>query len=441
MTALLDPVTVPIGYVGTPRLLRMPDLFEFDAHLAAHGALPALDRPALLSLLDAVHLTGRGGAGFPLAAKLRALRSGPEPVVVINGAEGEPASAKDRALLGWVPHLVLDGAQLLATAVGARRCLVAISDPALAASLRQVLACRPEFQLAGSHRTGRSVTGRSVAGRSAAGRSAAGGFELHAVPDRFVAGEARALIAALNGGPAAPPGRRVLPTDRGIGGQPTLLCNAETLAQLAVLARLGPAAFGSVGTPTEPGGTLLTVSGAVRSPGVLEVPLGTRLGTVAAAVGALPSQAVVIGGYHGGWLAPNPELELSRAGLTAAGGTLGAGVLIFVGEQTCPLAELARVAGWLAGQSVRQCGPCTFGLPALAGELTRLAAGRGEAGNAARIAGLLPGRGACAHPDGASRFVRSGLAALAGEVHLHRAYGSCRRPDLGHLATARRVWS
>jgi NADH:ubiquinone oxidoreductase subunit F (NADH-binding) len=430
MTALLDPpsvppVTVPIGYVGAPRLLGTPDLLDLGAHLAAHGPLPEFDRSALLALLDAVNLTGRGGAAFPLATKVRALRPDADPVVVVNGAEGEPASAKDRALLGRAQHLVLDGAQLLAAAVGARRCLVAISDPALAGPLHRTLAGRPGFGQ--SSRPGRS--------------DPAGRFELHRVPDRFVAGEARALIAALNGGRAAPPGRRVLPTDRGIHGQPTLLCNAETLAQLAILARLGPAGFAAVGTPIEPGSTLLTVSGAVRSPGVLEVPLGTRLGTVAAAVGALPSQAVVVGGYHGSWLAPDPLLELSRAGLAAAGGTLGAGVLIFVGEQTCPLAELARVAGWLAGQSVRQCGPCTFGLPALAGELTRLVAGRGEVANAVRIAGLVPGRGACAHPDGAARFVRSGLAALAGELRTHRAYGGCRRTDQGQLATARRVWS
>jgi NADH:ubiquinone oxidoreductase subunit F (NADH-binding) len=426
MTALLDhssPLNVPVGYVGAPRLLRALDQLDLTDHLAEHGPLPALDRPALLGLLDAVNLTGRGGAGFPLAAKIRALRTDAEPLVVVNGAEGEPASAKDHALLGRVPHLVLDGAQLLAAAVGARRCLIAIADLALAGPVQRSLAGRPGYGLPGRR------------------PEPAGRFELHRVPDRFVAGEARALIAALNGGPAAPPGRRVLPTDRGVDGRPTLLANAETLAQLAMLARLGAAGYATLGTPSEPGSTLLTVSGAVASPGVLEVPLGTRLGTVAAAVGALPSQAVLVGGYHGSWLAPEPNLELCRAGLAAAGGTLGAGVLIFVGAQTCPLAELSRVAGWLAGESVRQCGPCTFGLPAIATELARLAAGAGDAPNVARLAGLVTGRGACAHPDGAARFVRSGLAALAGELQVHRAYGTCRRSDLGQLATTRKAWA
>jgi NADH:ubiquinone oxidoreductase subunit F (NADH-binding) len=333
MTAVLSrPVLheIPVGWIGSPRLFRGLDLLQYQAHLAEHGPLPTYSRDALLASLDAVALTGRGGAGFPMARKIRSLRKG-EPVVVVNGAEGEPVSAKDHALLSRAPHLVLDGAAAVAVAIGAQRVLVAISDPSLAVPLHQALATRPD----------------------------SGVFELHQVPDRFVAGEARALVSALNGRAAVPPGRRILPTDTGVHGQPTLLANAESLAQLAVLVRLGAASFASIGTAAEPGSTLLTVTGAVESPGVIEVPLGASLGSVATAVGALPSQTVVIGGYHGGWLRARPELELSRAGLTAAGGTLGAGVLIFIGEHTCPLGELARVAGWLAEESAKQCGPCS----------------------------------------------------------------------------------
>jgi len=176
----------------------------------------------------------------------------------------------------------------------------------------------------------------------------------------------------------------------------------------------------------------VAAAGAVASPGVLEVPLGTSLASVAAG----PSQAVLVGGCHGSWLAPDPNLALSRAGLAAAGGTLGAGVLAFVGSDTCALAELARVTQWLADQSAKQCGPCSFGLPALPADLRALLAG--QVGPALpRHAGQLAGRGACAHPDGAVRFVRSGLAALADEVGLRQAYGSCRRSDRGQLATVR----
>nr|MDQ2838672.1 oxidoreductase [Actinomycetota bacterium] len=326
MTAVLSRpalTQLPIGWLGEPRLLRgtNTDLVDHRAHLAVHGPLPMLSRDALLATLEAAGLAGRGGAGFPLAAKLRSLRTG-EPTVVVNGAEGEPVSAKDHVLLSRTPQLVLDGALAVAAAIGARRVLVAITDQQLVEPLQRALASRPAGRL----------------------------FELHAVPEGFIAGEARALIGALNGGPAVPPGRRVLPTEQGVHGQPTVLSNAETFAQVGVLVRLGAPAFAGVGTATEPGTTLLTVTGAVSRPGVLEVPFGTSLGAVAGATGAGPSQAVVAGGYHGCWLAPAPELVLSRAGLATAGGTLGAGVLIFVGEQTCPLAELGRVTEWLAGE-------------------------------------------------------------------------------------------
>ena len=400
MTAVLNaPATgaPPVGWLGRPRLLNG----------SAGSPLPSLSRDGLLALLDAVNLTGRGGAAFPLAAKIRGLRTGTEPVVVVNGIEGEPASAKDAVLLGRVPHVVFDGAAVLAAAVGASRVLVAIASSGQAPGLLRALAERPDRAL----------------------------FQLHGVEDRFVAGESRALISALNGGPAVPPGRLVLPTVRGVGGAPTVLANAETFAQLAVVSRIGPAAFSEVGTASEPGTTLLTVTGAVARPGVLEIPLGTSLGAVAAAVGAEPSDAVVIGGYHGAWLRYDPELELSRAGLAAAGGTLGAGAVIFVGRQTCALAELARVARWLAAQSAKQCGPCAFGLPALAADVRALQSGTGDAELFARHAGQVAGRGACAHPDGAVRFIASGLRVLTEEMGVHRAYGGCRRSDRGQLVT------
>lgn len=376
-----------------PRLLAAP----------ATQPLPSYRRESLLALLDAVSLTGRGGAGFPLAAKIRALRPGAEPIVVVNGAEGEPVSAKDHALLQRNPQLVFDGAQVLAAAIGARRVLVTVADTALIDPVQRAL--RP-------------------------------GFELHRVPDRFIAGEARAVISALNGGDGLPPGRRVLPTQAGVNGRPTLLSNAETLAQLAVLARLGPARFASIGTAAEPGSTLVTVSGAVARPGVYEIPLGFGLAKLASQVGAAASQAVITGGYHGTWLPPS-DFALSRQGVSAVGGSLGAGVLIFVGTDTCALAELTRVAGWLAGESAQQCGPCRFGLPALVDDLAGLVRGAPTGLQLDRHTRQVTGRGACAHPDGSVRFIRSALGVLSAELDAHCYRGGCGRPDRGYLATSR----
>ncbi|SHH19640.1 NADH:ubiquinone oxidoreductase, NADH-binding subunit (chain F) [Jatrophihabitans endophyticus] len=412
MTALLTPPTpaAPVDTsawaIGAPRLLAGLDTAErldLDAHLRTHGALPGSDLELLLTLLDGSPVAGRGGAGFPLATKLRALADGHRRVVV-NGTESEPASRKDRVLLLRTPHLVIDGAVAVAAALGTREVTVAVHDDATASSVRAALAERRD----------------------------AGRAKVRVVPGGFVSGEARAVVRALRGGPALPTGRRTPPSAAGV-----LVANVETFAQLAVLLRLGAHRFAATGTAEEPGTTLLTVVGAVGRPGVVEIPLGTPLGIVLAAAQAHRPQAVVVGGYHGSWLAPIPQIRLSRAGVAAAGGTLGAGVVAVVGEDSCALGELGRVTDWLAAQSARQCGPCAFGLPALAADVRALAAGSAAAvSDALGHARAVDGRGACAHPDGAARFVVSAVHLLHEETDRHREHGGCGRPVLGQLPLA-----
>jgi NADH:ubiquinone oxidoreductase subunit F (NADH-binding) len=402
-TAVLEPGPGSAAWpIGRPRLLagldRYPSL-DARTHLATHGPLPGVDLDRMLALLDAAGVTGRGGAGFPFAAKLRALR-GRQPLVVVNGAESEPASAKDRALLARSPHLVLDGALAVATAVRASRVVVAVHDSSAREALQRAAHERPDA---------RRVRIEHIAGG-------------------FVAGEARAVLRALAGGRPVPPGRRTPPTEHG-----RLVSNVETFAQLALLIRLGARGFADTGTPTEPGTTLLTIGGSAGRPGVVEIPLGAPLGIVLRAALAEHARFVVTGGYHGTWLRPSADLPLSRAGLQAIGASLGAGVLLTLDDSTCALGELARVAGWLAAQSARQCGPCRFGLPALAADVAAAAHGHPAAvANALRHASVVTGRGACAHPDGAVRFVRSGLAVMPDELAAHAA-GGCGRPVRGVL--------
>lgn len=401
---------------------------DWDTHRRSHGDRPSPGNAELLRLLSAAGLTGRGGAGFPLADKISALRRG-RPVVVVNGAEGEPGSAKDAVLLARVPHLVLDGAAVVADAIGARRAIVAVTDPIVERLVRGAVGQRPD----------------------------AARFEVRRVPARFIAGEGRTLVRVLSGGPQLPPGRRVHATEHGVDGAPTLLANAETFAHVGLLARTGPPA--PVAGPgsevsdawAETGTTLLSVTGAVARPGVVEVPIGLRLGELAAHVGAHPSPFVVIGGYHGAWLDADPALVLSRPALRAAGGTLGAGTVMFVGADTCAPAELGRVADWLAGESARQCGPCAFGLPSLAAQLRATpldGRARPPATSTWRQLGQLPGRGACAHPDGSARFLASGLARIEADLSHHRTHNHSRggpsvpevsreHVDRGDLATDR----
>jgi NADH:ubiquinone oxidoreductase subunit F (NADH-binding) len=405
MTALLTAPTTGTWTIGAPRLLAGLDRYEFldlTAHSAVHGPLPALGLVRLLGLLDGAALAGRGGAGFPFAAKLRALPPAGPREVVVNGAESEPGSTKDRTLLRRAPHLVLDGAITVARATGARRITVVLHDPLAEQAVRRAAAERRER------------------------------IRITPIDGGFVAGEGRAVVRALTGGPARPPGRRAHAAQQGV-----VLANVETFAQLAVLARLG-AAYRNTGTAAEPGTTLLTVGGAVARPGVVEIPLGTPLDIILDASAAAPPQAIVVGGYHGSWHARAGDITLSRAGMANVGGTFGAGVLLVIDHSTCALGELARVAAWLAAESVGQCGPCRFGLPAIARDVAALAdgvpAGLGAAFAHARV---VDGRGACRHPDGAVRFVTSGLHLLRDEVARH-ARGGCGRPVHGLLPIGER---
>jgi NADH:ubiquinone oxidoreductase subunit F (NADH-binding) len=408
-TAMIRPASTtpadPTAWsIGAPRLLAGLDhgLHRLDhrAHYAVHGPQPAVDLPRLLGMLDGVVLAGRGGAGFPLAAKIRALPAGTPREVVVNGCESEPASLKDRLLLRYTPHLVLDGALGLAASLGAHRVTLAVHDSVSADSVRAAIAERSDARI----------------------------VRIHRLPGGFVSGEARAVMRSIRRGPAIPPGRRIHASSYGV-----ILGNVETFAQLAVLLRLGPQRYGDTGSLAEPGSTLLSLGGAVSRSGVVEVPLGIPLGVLLEASHAAPAQAVVVGGYHGGRLPADPELRLSRAGITQAGGSFGAGVVLVLDHDTCGLGELLGVTDWLAAESAKQCGPCVFGLPALARDIRAIWSGdRKGLAQGLRHADLVDGRGACRHPDGAARFVRSGLNALSDEIAAHLR-GGCGRPVRGQL--------
>lgn len=410
---------------GVPRLLsgigRDGRPLSLEDHLRRWGSAPAVrggaGRRALIDAVAQSGLTGRGGAGFPTARKLEAVAAGrARPVVVAHGVEGEPPSGKDKVLLGYVPHLVLDGAVLAAHAVGAHEVVVATGR-----GLREVVA-------------------RAIAERRRAGLDRDLALRCVAVPERFVAGEETALVRFLNGGPARPTFAPPRPFERGVGGAPTLVQNVETLAHLALVARFGPAWFRSTGTPAEPGSVLVTLSGAVREPGVFEVPLGTRLRELVAQAGGTTGElsALLVGGYFGTWVPAAEALEapLADAGLAAHGAALGARAIVALPASSCGVRETARVVRWLAAESAGQCGPCVHGLAAVASDLEQLARRDGHPGARQALSRRLPlleGRGACRHPDGAARLVGSALRVFADEVDLHlrgRCRGTAQHPVL-----------
>jgi NADH:ubiquinone oxidoreductase subunit F (NADH-binding) len=393
--------TAPTGPpVAARRLLALLDTGSLAGHRQRYGQLPDLPGPRLVDLVEQAGLRGRGGAGFPTARKLRAvIGGGREAVVVANGCEGEPANAKDRVLLARAPHLVLDGAVLAARAVGARRVVLCVH--------------RGSPYAAG--------LGRAVAERTADPVQ----FELAHVPPRYVSSEESALMRFLNTGEARPLAIPPRPFERGVDGRPTLVDNVETLAHLATIAAWGPVWFREVGTAADPGSTLVTIGGAVGQPGVYEIALGSALREVLDLAGAYPgASAALVGGYFGEWV-PLPAgdwLPISHDAGDAHGATIGAGAILALPREACGLVETARVFGYLAGESAGQCGPCRFGLPAVAAQLHALAISRLDEPGYHLLAhrlGIIAGRGACRHPDGATRLAASALRIFADDVRNH----------------------
>jgi NADH:ubiquinone oxidoreductase subunit F (NADH-binding) len=409
---------------GHPRLPRLLAGLGADGepmalaeHLRVHGELPVTGGHELIEQVSRAGLRGRGGADFPTAQKMRAVAAngvsrrsraggGGASAVIVNGSETEPASAKDRLLLSRLPHLVLDGAVLAAVAVGAHEVIVKLGenqDGSLGA-LQDAIAARAQDP----------VPVRVVG-----------------APEGYVTGEESAVVNYLNAGASLPTFVPPRPFERGYRGRPTLIQNSETLAHVALIARFGSDWFRELGTSADPGSVLVTISGAVRKPGVYELAFGTPMSDLLAAAegSAEPLQALLVGGYFGTWVDASRavELRLARGDLRSVGCSLGSGVLIALGESCCGLHESAGVIAYLAAESAGQCGPCVHGLRAVADSVSALAEGLARPGERDRLlrwVAEINGRGACHHPNGAVRFVASALAVFADDIERHRV-GRC----------------
>ncbi len=390
--------TMPISRVLDGPLILQQTGTDLATHRATYGGLPSLSARGLGELLEQADVRGRGGAGFPLAQKLRAvLDHGRRAPVVVNLAEGEPESRKDVVLGVQRPHLVLDGAEIVARTLRSRTIHLVVpgDEPEVEEALRRALA---ERELAPEIRFHRAEHG-------------------------FVSGEGSAVVELIAGRTNLPVTSWQPTALAGVGGRPTLLSNAESFAQMAVLAS-DPDRYFALGSPDEPGTRLLTLVVPGTGHLVAEVEHGTPWSDVLPA--ELLARPVLLGGYHGTW-APAGALaqrRVSTSEMRAAGLTLGAGLVISLAEGECPLERTVAVVDYLARQSAGRCGPCLNGLPALARALKALVAGEPVLDRVRELCGLVEGRGACAHPDGVTRLVRSAVAAFPEEFASHVG-GAC----------------
>lgn len=357
----------------------------------------------LLTMLATAGLTGRGGGSFPTATKIESAM-GRSPRLIINATESEPDSAKDAWIIRTDPEPMLAGAAAVASTVAASGVWVAV------------------------HR------GSAVhRGWHADPRLSSSGHRLLIMPTRYVAGEASSLVSRMDGGLARPLDKPV-PLTRGAGGHhpSALVLNAETLYWIGQIGLHGVDWFSAWGTSQQPGPRLVTVAAGGRRR-VLTSAAGTPIGEIIRQAGfSLPeSGAVQLGGYGGGWMkaAQARHLPWSDDALSPHGLGIGSGIIRVTDAHECPLSLVARQLSFLAAESAGQCGPCMFGLPAVADDWRQLITGSAPARQRLRRRlGLLPGRGACHHPDGAARNARTALAAFGDEVDRHLA-GCCGYDD------------
>jgi len=353
---------------------------------------------SLLTALDDAGLTGRGGAAFSTGTKVRAAHENGADLIV-NACDGEIGAAKD----GWVVahHLeeLVEGARLV-TKGRRRRALFAAHRGSETASLLR-----------------------------------AAGVDVLETPDRYVSSEETSLISLAQGGLARPMTKRVpfVMGGRDSAGRrisPTVVLNAETVWRVAQVADRGAAWFRSFGTAQEPGPRLVAVTGYVEMPHVVQTEAGVPITDLLTAAGefAPAAETVLVSGL-GGFFLTMDEARRSRwmtSDLSAYGGSIGPGILDVLDPRLCPVATVDRFLSYAAGESAGQCGPCMFGVPALARSWRELVSYPTQPAldHVLGRADLLPNRGACRFPDGVGRFARSAARVFTDHLAEH-ARGQC----------------
>ncbi len=407
----LLPGPVRVARTGPPHQVPGSPLFEPESWHFHHARTGARFRGGawLVQAVAAAQISGYGGGHFPTAAKWRWALAQRRPVTVVaNAAESEPLSAKDATLLRLRPHLVLDGLLGVAESLGAVRAVL---------------------WLHGAD----TVTHRTIVS-AIEERGALGLEELQVkvmkAPDSYLSGQSSAIAQGITGAPAVPTFRGFMTDDA--GDEPvTVVHNVETLARVAQTALESAASGGAAAAP--PRTTLLTVLTPIDRR-VVELPRNlTMRQAVQYATGDEPtgSSGVLLGGYGGMWVRWDDiaELRIDEPAFRRAGLSLGAGIVAPLWGETCGIAETAVILDYLARASAGQCGPCLFGLPALAASVAKLRVGAGRRAELRRLPGhvlAVDGRGACHHPDGAARLVRTAVETFRDDVSAHSSGHPCR---------------
>jgi len=378
----------PLPQLGEPglRLLRrigQADPESLDSY-RAHGGYGALRRafelgPAgVLREVSESRLLGRGGAAFPTGVKWEAVAGQPvrPHYLVCNADESEPGTFKDRVLIEGDPFALVEAMTIAAYATGCERGFLYV---------------RAEYPLAHA-RLGHALAearARGFLGDDVMGSGVSFDIELCIGAGAYVCGEETALFQSLEGFRGEPRNKPPFPSEVGLFGKPTLVNNVETLFNVLEIVGEGGAAFAETGTEGSTGTRLFCVSGHVGRPGVYEVAFGTTLRELLELAEARPPKAVLLGGAAGTFVGRDQlDLPLTFEDASAAGTTLGSGVVIVYDESADLVDAVLRIAAFFRDESCGQCVPCRVGTVRQEEALQRLARGRGRDDELAVLADL-----------------------------------------------------
>jgi len=362
------------------RNIGVPNSEKIDVYLSTGGytALPKalkMDRDALTQEVRASGLRGRGGAGFPAGLKWGFLPKGDQTkYVCINTDEGEPGTYKDRLIVEHDPHSVIEGAIIAAYAVNAHRAYVYIRGEFFLGVKRWIKAIDEAYR--------HGFLGQDILGS---------GFDIdlsvHRGAGAYICGEETALINSLEGKRGEPRIKPPYPASVGLWGQPTLVHNVETLANVPHIVNRGADWFKSIGTENSTGSKLFCVSGHVRNRGNFELPLGTPLREIiyehaGGMRGDKRLKAVIPGGASTPVLtADQVDVPMDFESVAQAGSMLGTGAIIVMEEGTDMVDVARRLMRFFVHESCGKCTPCRVGTRNLSNTLERIVAGDGHAGD------------------------------------------------------------